>query len=157
MYRGDGGGLGAEGGLQVSRFPHLPLTPLVIGAAVLAITYLGFTTTRYVVHEYNLRQEQASLHREIAQLDRDHEQLVAVRDYLKSDEYVEDVARRTLGLVRPGETLVVVSSSAPSPAAPEATGTPAPVGAAHTPAAEWWKDLFVQPAAAPTPTAAVVP
>jgi cell division protein FtsB len=121
----------------------------VIGAAALAITYLGFTTTRYVVHEYNLRQEQASLHREIAQLDRDHEQLVAVRDYLKSDEYIEDVARRTLGLVRPGETLVVVSSSAPTPARPAPAATPGPV---HTPAAEWWKDLFVQPAQ-PTPAA----
>ncbi len=64
----------------MSRLPHLQLTPLVIGAAALAITYLGFTTTRYVVHEYSLRQEQATLHREIAQLDRDHEKLGAVRD-----------------------------------------------------------------------------
>jgi cell division protein FtsB len=119
----------------------------VIGAAALAITYIGFTTTRYVVHEYNLRQDQAALHRETAQLDRDHEQLVAVRDYLKSDEYIEDVARRVLGLVRPGETLVVVSSSA----APTAVPTPPAAGSAHTPTAEWWKDLFVQPAPVSTP------
>ena len=120
----------------------------MIGAAALAITYLGFTTTRYVAHEYNLREEQAALHRDIGQLDRDHKQLLAVRDYLKSDEYIEDVARRVLGLVRPGETLVVVSSSAP-----QAVATPAPAGVtAHTPAAEWWKDLFVQPA--PVATAA---
>ncbi len=66
------------------------------------------------------------------------------------------MARRTLGLVRPGETLVVVSSSAPARVAPEAAGTPAP-GAAHTPAAEWWKDLFVQPAPAPTPVPAAAP
>ena len=97
----------------MSRYPHLPLTPLVIGAAALAITYLGFTTARYVVHEYSLSEDQAQLHREINQLDRDHQQLIAVREYLKSDEYIDDVARRVLGLVRPGETLVVVSSSAP--------------------------------------------
>ncbi len=138
----------------MSRSPHLPLTPLVVGAAALAITYLGFTTTRYVAHEYTLREDQATLHREINQLDRDHEKLVAVRDYLKSDEYIDDVARRVLGLVRPGETLVVVSSSAPQPAA---TAPPA-TNAVRTPAAEWWKDLFVQPAPAPTPAAtAVVP
>ena len=61
MYRCDGGGVGYRGRCScVSRLPHLPLTPLVIGAAALAITYLGFTTTRYVVHEYNLRQDQAT-------------------------------------------------------------------------------------------------
>jgi cell division protein FtsB len=128
----------------------------VIGAAALAITYLGFTTTRYVVHEYNLREDQAQLHREINQLDRDRQQLIAVRDYLKSDEYIDDVARRVLGLVRPGETLVVVSSSAPPRLiAPPAATTPSPV---RTPAAEWWKALFVQPAPLPTPVpAAAVP
>jgi cell division protein FtsB len=124
---------------------------LIIGAAALALTYLGFTTARYVVHEYNLREDQASLRRDIDQLDRDHAQLVAVRDYLKSDEYIEDVARRVLGLVRPGETLVVVSSSAPPMAAPPPL--PATV-TARTPAAEWWKDLFVQPPPVPTPTVA---
>ena len=110
--------------------------------AALAITYLGFTTARYVVHEYNLRDDQATLHQQIDQLDRDHEKLVAVRDYLKSDEYIEDVARRVLGLVRPGETLVVVSSSAP----PAATSPTAAAPTTRTPTAEWWKDLFVQPA-----------
>lgn len=139
----------------MSRLPHLPLTPLVIGAAALAITYLAFTTGRYVVHEYNLRENQAQLRREILQLDRDHEQLVAVRDYLKSDEYIQDAARRVLGLVRPGETLVVVSSSAPPPAVVPATTPSAPSlpSAARTPVAEWWKDLFVQPAS-PTPAPA---
>ncbi len=140
-----------KGGFGVSRLPHLPLTPLVIGLAALAITYLGFTSTRYVVHEYNLRQDQATLQRDIKQLNRDHQQLVAVRDYLKSDEYIEDLARRVLGLVRPGETLVVVSSSAPPPIA----ATPS-APAARTPSAEWWKDLFVQPAAAPTPVPTAV-
>lgn len=137
----------------MSRLPHLPLTPIVTGLAALAITYLGFTTTRYVVHEYNLREEKATLQRDISQLNRDHQQLVAVRDYLKSDEYIEDIARRVLGLVRPGETLVVVSSSAPASAA--ATPSPA-IGATtgNTPEAEWWKDLFVQPAILPTPTPA---
>ena len=124
----------------------------MIGAAALAITYLGFTTARYVVHEYNLRQDQATLHREIGQLNRDHEQLTAVRDYLKSDEYIQDVARRVLGLVRPGETLVVVSSSAPPTAVPSA----APA-AARTPGAEWWKDLFVRPAPPPTPVPGTPP
>jgi len=68
-----------------------------------------------------------------------------VRDYLKSDEYIEYNARRVLGLVRPGETLVIVSSNAP---ATDATATPfSPDGGA------WWKDLF-EPAPTPAPTTA---
>ena len=139
----------------VSRLPHLPITPLIIGIAVLAVTYIGFTSSRYVIHEYHLRQNQADLHRQITQLDQDQKQLTAVRDYLKSDEYIEDVARRVLGLVHPGETLVVVSSSAP----PTPVPTEAPGDVARTPAAEWWKNLFVQPALAPTPSpdAAIAP
>jgi cell division protein FtsB len=122
---------------------RLPITPVVICAAALALTYLGFTTTRYFAHTYRLHQDEARLRAEIRTLERDHDQLVAVRDYLKSDEYIEDVARRVLGLVRPGETLVVVSGLAPTPAAQAA-----PVPAA-TPGAPWWKDLFVQPAVSP--------
>ena len=106
----------------MSRLTHLPLTPIVICAAVLAATYFGFSTWHYVTHNYRLAQEEEQLRRDIAELDQEHDQLVAVRDYLQSDEYVEDVARRILGLVRPGETLVIVSSSAP--AVP--TSTPQP-------------------------------
>jgi cell division protein FtsB len=118
--------------------------PIIVCAAVLALTYLGFSATQYVIHNYELRQNEASIRRDIQRLDRDHERLVAVRDYLNSDEYIQDVARRVLGLVRPGETLVVVSSTAPSP-----TVQP-PASITQTPVAEWWKALFVQPAAAPT-------
>jgi cell division protein FtsB len=125
----------------VSRRPHLSALPLVLGFAVLAFAYLGYTTSRYVIHNYQLHQQESQVRREIAQLNSDHEQLVAVRDYLKSDEYVQDVARRVLGLVNPGETLVIVSGTAPPPATP-AVSQPA--------GAEWWKQLFGD-AATPTP------
>jgi len=127
----------------VSRLPHLPLLPVVICVTLLALTYLGFSATHYVVHNYQLRRDEAHVRSDIDQLDQDHEQLVAVRDYLKSDEYVEDVARRVLGLVRPGDTLVIVSSSGPP-------ATPTPAAGAATPESEWWKNLFVKPAAAAT-------
>jgi len=125
----------------VSRLPHLPLTPLLVCAAVLTVTYVSFTTWRYVAHNYRLHEEETQLRRDIAELNREHAQLVAVRDYLKSDEYVEYVARNTLGLVRPGETLVIVSGSAPTPAPAEPEGTPTPAGAATS--EPWWRELFV--------------
>lgn len=115
--------------------------PIVVCLAVLAVGYLTYTTSRYFIHNYQLRQDEAQIRSDMTELDRDHAKLVAVRDYLKSDEYIEDIARRVLGLVRPGETLVVVSGNGAVPTAD-------PV-AQHTPGAEWWKDLF---GAEPTPT-----
>jgi len=132
----------------VSKLPRLSPTPLLLCAAALAVAYLGYTSARYVIRNYQLHQDEQQVRREIAQLDRDHEQLAAVRDYLQSDEYVEDAARRTLGLVKPGETLVIVSGTSPTP---EATPTP---GAQLSPVAEWWKQLF-EPSGAPVPTGTV--
>jgi cell division protein FtsB len=115
-------------------------------AAILAGVYFGFSTWRYVTHNYRLAQEESRIKDDLGRLDREHIQLVAVRDYLQSDEYIEHVARSVLGLVRPGETLVVVSSSAP-PVPASATPTPGTAAGAEP----WWRDLFVEPAAAPTP------
>ncbi len=136
--------MGLEGNTTVSRLLRPPLTPLLLAVALLAIGYFVATTGRNVYYNYQLGQEESRIKSDIAGLDSDHEQLVAVRDYLKSDEYIEYTARTVLGLVRPGETLVVVSSSqsaAPS-ASPEAP---------RAPTGEWWKDLFA-PAVAPAPT-----
>jgi cell division protein FtsB len=129
----------------LSRLPHLSLTPLLLLAAALSIGYLTFTTAHYVVHNYQVHHDETSVRADIAQLDRDHGQLVALRDYLKSDEYVEEVARRILGLVRPGETLVVVSSS---DAAPAVSPTVQP---ARTPGDAWWKE-FLPPSVGVTPS-----
>jgi cell division protein FtsB len=119
----------------VSRLPRLSLTQILLLAAAVAICYLTVTTIRYVLHDHQLRSDEAALRHEIDELDRDHQRLVAVRDYLKSEEYVEYVARRVLGLVRPGETLVVVSGIEPPAADPTAAATPAGRG-------EWWEELF---------------
>lgn len=127
----------------MSRIAHLPLTPILVCAAVLAATYFGFSTWRHVAHNFRLHDDESALRRDIAQLDQEHAQLVAVRDYLKSDEYVEYVARSTLGLVRPGETLVIVSSNAPPP---PVAATPTPGAAAAASPEAWWKALFVAPA-----------
>lgn len=118
----------------MSRLPHLPITPIVIVASLLLMTYLGFTIARNVLHDRDLGRQESQLHRDITQLDSDHDQLVAVRDYLKSDEYVEEIARKVLGLVRPGETLVIVSS--------DADPTPLPTPDPERTPEDWWKALF---------------
>ncbi len=112
----------------------VPRIILVVAAVVAG--YLLFTTVATALKSHGLAQDETSVRREIANLDRQHDELVSVREYLSSDEYIESVARRVLGLVKPGETRVIVSS-------PETdAGTPA---AAPTPAAgAWWESLFGQ-------------
>jgi len=57
-----------------------------------------------------------------------------VRDYLRTDEYVEFMARRVFGLVKPGEVLVIVDA----PKAQSTSSSPQdfPLGAT------WWQRLF---------------
>ena len=129
----------------MSRLPHVSLTTIILCAVAVAIGSFAVTTARSIVHNYQLGQQKAQMRAEVAQLDRDHARLVAIRDYLKSDQYVEQVARRVLGLVHPGETLVIVSSAPDVPSA-----TPAPMSGT-TPGEPWWKELFIQPQPAATP------
>ena len=141
--------MGTEGCLSVPQLPRPSPSQLLLCVLIAAIAYLGINTIRYVLHNYRLSGQETQLHLQLAQLDQDHAQLLALRDYLQSDEYVEDVARRQLGLVRPGETLVVVSQADTVPTATPASPTDA------TPGAPWWKELFppadLQPAATPVP------
>ncbi len=121
--------------------PHIPFVPLIVAGALLIVGFLALSTGRNVVHHYQLRQDERDLRAELRQLDADAEDLAAVRQYLESDEYIEDVARRVIGLVRPGETLVIVAGSEP-------VATPTLVTSLGQP---WWKTLFIAPVAAPTP------
>ena len=124
-----GGGTQSRGQARVYWLSHRSLTPIIACVALLALTYFGFGAWRYVAHNYRLSSDEAEIRSDIAELDEQRAQLVAVRDYLKSDEYIEYVARRMFGLVRPGETLVVVSSTA-ADAAPTATVPPSPMSSA---------------------------
>jgi hypothetical protein len=72
-----------------------------------------------------------------------YDRLSALRDYLNSDEYIEWIARRELGLVGPGETGIIVQSAAtPVPSGVEAEeeqGSQADQGQGR-----WWEDVIGQ-------------
>jgi cell division protein FtsB len=120
--------------------PRLTPTRVVLFLAALAVGYFVFTAVGDALLSQRLGRDEQRLQYEISDLERQQRELVAIRDYLQTDQYIEGVARRLLGLVRPGETLVVVSSSV--------TPTPAPVDAepaaeAPTPAyRHWWENLY---------------
>jgi cell division protein FtsB len=120
--------------MSVRKLPRLTLTRAVAILAALAVGYFLFAAVGDTLLSQRLNRDEASLQREIAGLERDEQRLLAIQSYLETDEYIERVARRVLGLVRPGETLVIVTSSVtptPTPDAESGTNEVRP----------WWEDL----------------
>jgi len=107
--------------------------------AAVAVGYFLFAAIGDALLSHQLDRDERQLQLDIAELQQQQLELEAIRDYLNTDAYIEGVARRVLGLVKPGETLVVVSSSAPA--------TPAPVedGEADEERAprRWWEELYL--------------
>ena len=102
--------------------------------AAVAIGYFIFAAIGDVILSQRLNGDEQRLQQEIVELERQEIALQAIRDYLQTDEYIEGVARRTLGLVRPGESLVIVSSSADA--------TPTPDSQTHEADLTWWEKLY---------------
>ena len=115
------------------KIPRLSLTRLTMLAAAIAVGYLLFSLAGDVLLSNRLSAEEQHTRDQISELARQERELTVMRDRLQSDTYVEGVARRVLGLVRPGETLVIVSSSVtPTPSA-----TPS---ASDDKARPWWEE-----------------
>jgi cell division protein DivIC len=108
-----------------------PARLILLGAAIIAVYFLASGAVT-AIRAHQLRQEESRLRADIADLRERYERLEALKQYLQSDEYVEAVAREQLGLVRKGETGIVVISTAPPPA--DATGSEPP--------ALWWDVLI---------------
>jgi cell division protein FtsB len=87
---------------------------LVLLATAVVVVYLIFTAVSSAIQSFQLGEDEDRLHDEVQGLEQRYHRLSDIRDYLNSDEYIEWVARRELGLVGPGETgIIVVSEAAP--------------------------------------------
>ncbi len=109
----------------------------MILATAVVVAYFIFTAAANTLQTKQIGEDESRLRQGVAGLEADYGQLTALRDYMKSDEYIEWVARRQLGLVRPGELGIIVVSSAT--ATPPAEGAPPgeqPQG--------WWEALTGQ-------------
>jgi cell division protein FtsB len=117
------------------KLPRLSLTRVVMIAAAMVVGYFLFAAAGDILLSRSLSSDERALQNEVAALHRQQAELEAIRDYLRTDEYIEGVARRVLGLVRPGESLVIVSSNAPPTPAPEDSDAPAEER-------PWWEELY---------------
>lgn len=101
-------------------------------ATLVAAAYLSFSAGTNLLHSYRLAGDESRLRDQVAGLREQEKQLTQIREYLRTDEYVEFMARRVLGLVKPGEVLVIVD--APKPESPREESS----------SLTWWQRLFAQ-------------
>lgn len=98
------------------RLPKISSTRIVLGVTAVILGYFLVTGATTALRSGQLNDREDRLQAEITDLEDRFERLEALREYLDSDEYIEVVAREQLGLVREGETSIVVISTAPSTA-----------------------------------------
>jgi cell division protein FtsB len=83
---------------------------LVLLVTAVVVVYLVFTAVSSAIQSFQLGEDEDRLRDEVQALEQRYYRLTDLRDYLDSDEYIEWVARRELGLVGPGETGIIVVS-----------------------------------------------
>ena len=101
------------------KLTKLSSTRIVLLVTAVIVGYFLVTGATTALRSHNLGDRQDNLRADIGALEERYGRLEALREYLGSDEYIEAVAREQLGLVRKGETSIVVIPTLPS-ATPEA-------------------------------------
>ena len=105
-------------------------------ATLALVLYLGVLTLMKTLQTYGTYQEADRLRADIGHLQDRYAELEALRDYERSDDFVEQMARRELNLIKPGETAVIVIAPTPAPVQASA---PAP-----EPETPWWRSLWAR-------------
>jgi cell division protein FtsB len=104
---------------------------ILLVAIIVAAGYLTFSAGNNLANSFRLVNEEQRLQAEVAALEEELQQLDQVHEYLRSNEYVEFMARRVFGLVKPGEKLVIVDAPQPPPPSEEDLED-----------LSWWQRLF---------------
>jgi hypothetical protein len=130
---------------KAKRHRTLPFTQIItIVVATMAISMI-VDFGRKAAANYRIRHEEIRLEQEIAAERAKHEALLARREYVQTDEYIEHVAREELKWMRQGETVVVpIPFRKPLPT-PETTPALAKPLRGESHWQEWWALFFDRP------------
>jgi len=101
---------------------------IIFLGCLLIAGYFVYTAAVGAYRTHQLAEEKANAQQEVTALENKKKYLEAVRDYVASDAYVEQQARRQLGYVRDGEVPFVVVGP--------------PLEESAEPTGEWWQRLF---------------
>jgi hypothetical protein len=118
---------------------------MVIIGEFFLVSYLLYTLTVSVYKSYQIDQHIKNFEAENAKIEAENRQKSEEFDYYSSDAYIEKIAKQSLGLVNPGEEVIILPSTT--------TGTSGIVGGtadvqdssgqqSGSNAQKWWKFFF---------------
>jgi len=128
-----------------SRFSHTSsFTKLILIIEFTLVSYLMYSLTKNVYNSYRVDQYIASFEAENSSIEEENRQKTEDYLYFTSSEYIDKIAKQNLGLVNPGEEVIVLSLDAlnnDADAVEEAGGDFAK-HAGISNAAQWWDFFF---------------
>lgn len=86
------------------------LTKMIIIGEFLLVSYLLYTLTVSVYKSYQIDQHIQNFKRDNDRIAEENRQKEADYSYYSSDAYIEKIAKQNLGLVNPGEEVIVIPS-----------------------------------------------
>lgn len=93
-----------------SRFSYnSSFTKLIIVVEFILVAYLLYSLTLNVYRSYQVDKTIDIFEQENDQLEKENKQKTEDYLYFTSEEYIDKIAKQNLGLVNPGEEVVVVS------------------------------------------------
>ena len=94
-----------------SRFSHTSsFTKLILIVEFALVSYLLYSLTKNVYNSYRVDQYIASFEAENSSIEEENRQKTEDYLYFTSEEYIDKIAKQNLGLVNPGEEVIVLSS-----------------------------------------------
>lgn len=87
------------------------MTKMVIICEFLLVSYLLYTLTVSVYKSYQIDQHIKSFEEENARIEEENLLKSEEFDYYSSNAYIEKIAKQNLGLVNPGEEVIIVPNS----------------------------------------------
>ena len=81
-------------------------TRIVMMIVLVVFVAIGVNTYSTYLKYQDLKEQEAELDLAIAEAKAEKESLLEKDDYMKTDEYVKDVAREEFGMVEPGEYIL---------------------------------------------------
>ena len=127
----------------MKRLRGFRIEQILVLLSVPVLVYLGIASMGKAFQTYQQAEERKLFRQEISRLEADNRELQKQIEYLKSEAYVEKVAREQLNLIKPGETAVVVLSPTPVPTSPAPPkGQAAPPQPPKTNWELWWDYFF---------------
>jgi len=128
-----------------SRFSHTSsFTKLIIIIEFLLVGYLIYSLTKNVYNSYQVDSYIESFKAENAAIDADNKQKNEDYLYFTSEEYIDKIAKQNLGLVNPGEEVIILSSEAMAQVDPESDldGLSVAKYAGMSNLDQWWEFFF---------------